>query len=59
MFHLAHLILQAKEDHRLSTPVTKPLALNTARWDSINSQAKFNKPVYAGLRLDLSLPGLL
>lgn len=43
MFHLAHLTLQAKADHKLSSPVTKPLALNTTRRDSKNSQTKFTK----------------
>lgn len=59
MFHLAHLTLQAKADHKVSSCVTKLLALNTAQWDSINSQAKFSKLVYPGLKLDLSLPRVL
>lgn len=58
MFHLAHLTLQAK-DHKVSSCVTKLLALNTVQWDSINSQAKFSKLVYPGLKLDLSLPRVL
>lgn len=51
MFHLAHLTLQAKAYHKLSHPITNPLALNTAWRDRVNSQPQFNKQVDPGFKV--------
>lgn len=51
MFHLAHLTLQAKAYHKLSRPITNPLALNTAWRDRVNSQPQFNKQVHPGFKV--------
>lgn len=51
MFHLAHLTLQAKAYHKLSCPITNPLALNTAWRDRVNSQPQFNKQVDPGFKV--------
>lgn len=55
MFHLAHLTLQAKAYHKLSRPITNPLALNAAWWVRINSQLKFNGRLYPSFQLDFFL----
>lgn len=55
MFHLAHLTLQATAYHKLSRPITNPLALNAAWWLRINSQLKCNVQVYPSFQLDFSL----